>query len=264
MQELITALFDRWQGQPILVHGGGPSVLRDLLTNDLAPACVISANMHGCLQKAYPVDLIVNVDKIHTERRLPMEQLLRPFGVPIVNKHSWADYRLPDWNFPMNSGITAVAVAAMLGGDPIITTGIDLWVTGREYFHDKAVMERHKQKSVLKRGRSQPMYANAVKRLKNLTAFVGQTNVRPLSGPLCEVFLRYDKCETLPKRQDCTYRARWLKEKTVYVQARVKFNFEHRDIVQAGAQLALSKAEAARYCKLGQTYVILRPDCLIA
>jgi hypothetical protein len=256
VQELVIALFQRWANKPILVIGGGPSVIRDLLTTKLEPACVISANSHGCRQTKYPVDLIVNVDKIHTERRKPMQDLLRPFGIPIVNKHSWADYRIPDWNSPMNSGITAIALAAMLGGNPIIVTGVDLWVTGREYFHDDNVVARHKGAKVIKRPRSKPMYANAVKRLKNLTSFVGQTNVRPLSGPLTEVFLRYDSREVLPKRVDCPYRVKWMQQKTYYVQARAQFTFEHRDVVQAGQQLALSKAESERYGRLGQTYVM--------
>jgi hypothetical protein len=255
-QQLISTLFDRWASKPILVIGGGPSVIRDLINYDgPEPVAVISANAHGCRQTRFKVDLLVNVDKIHTEQRKPMEPLLRPYGVPIVNKHSWADYRLPDWNFPMNSGITGIAVAAMLGGDPIITTGIDLWVTGREYFHDPDVVARHKQKNVVRRGRTMPLYANAVKRLRNLTLFVGESNIRPLSGPLTDVYRRYNPREVLPPRRDCAYRVKWLAEKTSYARASKQFNFDHRDVVHEGTQLALSKTEAARYRALGATVV---------
>jgi hypothetical protein len=241
-QELVSALFDRWSGQPILVIGGGPSVSDDLpklLVAGVKPACVISANEHGFRQKYFPVDLVTNVDKIHCMEKRPMEQILRPFGVPIVNRHSWADFRLADWTFCGNTGLTAIALACALGGYPVIVTGIDMWKTGRVYFHDKPgtvkPARRQIRASVSRRTRE---------KLKPLTLFAKGTPVRPMSGPLTEFFPKFDPAEVLPGRNETSYTQKMRNSPTVRAEVIHSFIFTGQDPVRAGAQLALSPKEA--------------------
>ena len=214
MQASIVDLFDKWAGKPILVIGGGPSVLKDLIDGPELPniACVISANAHGCRQTRFAVDLLVNVDTRHTHLKTPMEPLLRAYGIPIVNRHLWADYLLPDWEFVANSGLTAIAVAIVLGGNPVIVTGVDLWASGREYFHDEAVLrEKCGESAEIRRNRRRlgamgTQNRAAIRRLSGLAKFAGGANIRPISGPMTAVFPQFDPHETPSIGGFCAYR----------------------------------------------------------
>lgn len=246
MPALINELFDRWNGKPILVIGGGPSVNADLpalVALGITPACVISANDHGAEQTFFPVDIYVNCDKVHCMRKIPMEKILRPLGGIIVNRHSWADYRLADWNLPGNTGITAIALAAILGGDPVLVTGIDMWKGGRIYFHDKAHPKRPRHEkqvrtSVTKRSKAA---------LNPLVRFTAGANVRPLSGPLCEFFKKFSAKEVLPPTKPVAYRRQQAGVKPVLLRAAHSFRFSNLDAVPVGRAIALSPEEAKKY-----------------
>jgi hypothetical protein len=199
---IVSRLFDRWAGKPILVLGGGPSVRTDLPQLAITPACVISANDHGAKQSRFPVEIFVNCDRMHCMLKVPMEKFLRPFGGLIVNRFSWADYRLAEWTFLGNSGLTAVAVAAALGGNPVIVTGIDMWKQGRVYFHDEEPGKiprnrRNVRPSVTRRDMNQ---------LRELKRETEGANIRPMSGPMTEVFPEYDPEEALPEAAPTAYR----------------------------------------------------------
>lgn len=241
MQELISTLFHRWYGQPILVIGGGPSVTKDLSEKRLpiTPACVISANDHALKQTRFKVDLLVNCDKVHCLLHQPMEKVLRPHGVPIVNRHSWADYRLCDWVFAGNSGMTAIAVAAALGGNPVIVTGIDMWKGGRTYFHDAPGVRPEKGRRI--RG---AVSRRDKEKIRPLKAFCAGANIRPISGPLTEWFPQYDPAEVLKPARPVGYRLK-LEEELELVQCEVvrAFPFTGHDWVQVGRRLALSSFE---------------------
>lgn len=238
MQQLVSALLDRWVNKPILVIGGGPSVTADLARLDIEPACVISANEHGFHQKKFHVDLVVNVDKVHCMLKQPMQDVLRPHGAPIVNRHSWADYRLPDWRFAGNTGLTAVALAAVLGGAPVIVTGIDMWHGGRQYFHKVPWADDKKKRrvrpSITRRNRET---------LRPLQEFVKGVAVRPMSGPMTKIFPTYDPTEIFTARP-CVQREKIREIKTVHVEAVRSFLFSGRDFVLPGQILALSPTEA--------------------
>lgn len=243
MQRLVTELFHRWEGKPILVIGGGPSVLRDLPKLDITPACVISANEHAFKQDRFKVDLITNVDKRHCLLKEPMEKILRPFGVPIVNRHSWADYRLPDWTMAGNTGMQAIALAALLGASQVIVTGIDMWSTGRVYFYDRgAKAPKHKEpKGAMKR--------RAKDRVSPLRVFCAGAHIRPMSGPLLQWFKPYDPAETLKPARPVGYRLR-LEEETTEVLCEVThpFRMSNDDYTRVGQRMALSHFE---YEKIG-------------
>jgi hypothetical protein len=242
-QALISSLFDRWAGQPILVIGGGPSVTKDLQEKYLpiTPACVISANEHGFKQSRFKVDLVVNCDKIHCLLRTPMEKMLRPLGAPIVNRHSWADYRLCDWVFQGNSGMTAIAVAAALGGNPVIVTGIDMWKGGRVYFHGAPPEPKNRSRRRVSGAVSRRDKEKAIP----LRRFCAGARVRPISGPLTEWFQKYDPAEVVkPGIPSVGYRLK-LEEELDEVQCEAvrAFPFSSHDWVRPGQRLALSSFE---------------------
>lgn len=239
MQRLVTALFNRWEGKPALVIGGGPSVLRDLpkLSHDNI-SLVISANEHGFKQDKFKVDLVTNVDKMHCLHKIPMEKILRPYGVPIVNRHSWADYRLPDWHFSGNTGMTAIALAALLGANPVIVTGIDMWYGGRIYFHDKGAKptkDKRVRESVRRRDKM---------RVKPLVQFCVGARVQPMSGVLLEWFNPYEPGKSVKASRPVGYRLR-LEEETTEVLCEVTrpFVMSSNDMTKLGQRLALSNFE---------------------
>lgn len=243
MSRLVTDLLDRWADRPILVIGGGPSVNADLprlVEVGVKPACVISANAHGAKQQFFPVDVGVNVDKRHNLLHVPMEQHMRE-GLPgaiIVNKHSWADYRLPDWRFVGNSGLTAIALACVLGGNPVICTGIDFWHGGRQYFHTPAEPEKRKRPEI--RG---AVVARDRDRIRPLVEFCRGANVRPMSGPLREFFKPFDPAETEFWSTPVTYRTKLLRTECVIAESTRTFIFSNHDVVMPGRQIAVSETE---------------------
>lgn len=124
---------------PALVICGGTGVSRDL--GNLPPlkfTTVLSANGHA-FKLPHPdrrnVDFIVAKDHYHTTTKLRMEPQLRAHGVPIISRQFWADYRMLDWNLQGNSGLTAIAIAAVLGASEIYVVGMDDFTQG-SYFHD--------------------------------------------------------------------------------------------------------------------------------
>ncbi len=240
MQKPLRDLFDRWAGQPILVIGGGPSAGTDLpklAASGIKPACVISANEHGGKQKYFPVDLAVNCDKTHLLRKVSMESVIRELGVPAINRHSWADYRLLDWTFCGNSGLTAIAVACALGGNPVIVTGIDMWQGGRRYFHDKG----HKPEKDLKVRAA--VTRHDLSRLQPLREFARGANVRPMSGPLTKVFPTFNPAEKLPAAKPVVYREVAKTMQVITMEATHGFLFSSWDPVRVGARIVMTARE---------------------
>lgn len=242
MQKLVTELFGRWEGKPALVIGGGPSVLKDLPQLSHANiGLVISANEHGFHQTQFRVDLVTNVDKIHSRLGGPMEGHLRPFGVPIVNRHSWADYRLPDWHLAANTGLQAIALAALLGANPVIVTGIDMWAGGRRYFHDKGAKAPKPGQPRQLRGAAR---RRDRERVKPLVQFCAGAHVRPMSGALTEWFKPYDPAEVLKPPRPIGMRLRLEAEcQQVICEVVRPFRLSNHDYTKVGQRLAMSHFE---------------------
>lgn len=119
------------KGRPAVVMGGAPSLPSALR---LCPdeAVYISANQHGAmLRKA---DYIVYTDRVHQRTNIPMRLILKKYGVPLVGLQPDADY-IMDNMIDANSGIRAILFAGLLGCDPIIVTGVEMY-KGGTYWHD--------------------------------------------------------------------------------------------------------------------------------
>ncbi len=248
MQRVITNLIPWYEGSPILVIGGGPSVTKDLpsLPPDFHPALVLSANEHGTKQTRFAVDYIVNCDKMHCIRHVPMEPWLRQFGVPIINKWSWADVRLTDWNFNGNSGTTAVAIAAALGGSPIVVTGIDLYAMGRSYFYDTT----EGLTPAKKRMAAKPILTQPDRRLRPLGDFVGKAHIRPMSGVMTTRWPKYMPGEVLGAPPVLPYTARAIR--SAPYRALKRFPFGNFDFLDVGSVIMLTESEAAPFLREGR------------
>lgn len=234
---LITDLIDKYDG-PILVIGGGPSVPSDFdkLPADFKPACVLSANNHGFKQDRFKVDYIVCVDNLHSETKQRCEEWLRPYGVPIITRHWWGDYRMPRLRTYGNSGQTACAVGVMLGGHPVIATGMDCW-QGKTYFHDPDV-------KVACSGRS---LGQVAKQLRYVKDWIGDPNVvRVVSGPMIPMFKQWTRHEDVSKLRLPAYATALIGGETYTAIATKTISYEVATI-PAGSQFPVSKEEAAYF-----------------
>ncbi len=178
--KLFGELVDRYKG-PILVIGGGPSAdidLPELKRRGFKPLTVISANEHGYKQDIYRPEFAVVCDYKHGETRAMMEIVLRNHGARIITAMHFGDFRLADWKMNTNAGLTAVAVACLMGGAPVVVTGIDFYKLFDEhaptYFHDADAVSNSNKKN----------RKNFEQQLAHLRARVEErwANIRAVSG----------------------------------------------------------------------------------
>lgn len=172
----------------ILVIGGAPSAIEELSrlkASGYTPDLVLSANEHGCFQGFYEVDWIVTVCAKHWDKQVPMEGYLRAFNKPIICVFDWADYRLNDWRFTGDSGLTAIAAAIREKAKQVIVTGLDGFsVAGRKYFHGDERLGKTISENVNHRR------SNDVCQWKRRCN--SPTEIRPMGGFLTHCFKRYE------------------------------------------------------------------------
>lgn len=118
-------------GRPAVVIGGGPSRLAAMPQTPL-DAIFISVNAHGCRHFAAAPDPVRRVSYAVACDKLELQ--LRPYGVPIVGRHMYADYRILA-SIATSSGMTAAYVARLMGCAPIILVGMDCY-EGATYADD--------------------------------------------------------------------------------------------------------------------------------
>lgn len=172
-------------GRPIVAMGGGPSLPADVARIRDA-ACWISANEHGA--KLRPVDYLVCCDDIHQALGVPMQQHLGRFGVPIIGRPQWCDYRFHDIDYSGNSGMWAILAGWILGGAPVIAAGFDCYQQGGTYFHDRRAVSSSNGREL----------SDFMRRFESLREIVGADAVRVVSGPLLELWPQYDPGEVFP------------------------------------------------------------------
>lgn len=125
-KQLLSDIADLYAGKPILVICGGCTTW-DILERMPAdyPACVISANGHGAKQDKFKWDYMVHVD-VMFGGTMKFQQYIAQFPqIKSISRWSFADYRIPEYGFSGDSGQTAVQVAAMMGGYPVVVAGLD-------------------------------------------------------------------------------------------------------------------------------------------
>lgn len=195
---LISELVGPYCGKPILVICGGASVARtlDLIPQDY-PACVISANEHGFKQDRFKVDFIVNVDLTFGQTREKMQDRLRKYDTPIINRWSWAHYRIPEWNFNGDSGLTAVAVAVILGGHPVVVLGLDRSTGDRRYFWETTAEPGWTTR------RRQPNIQQIRTDTQRCVDFCRDSYIRVLEGPMLAYWPSFDATEKISPWDQC-------------------------------------------------------------
>lgn len=147
--------------------GGSPSLPADL---ERAPArgdaIYISANDHGA--RLAGADYIVAHDKI--------EERIRPFGVPLITRHMWGDYRILEAPVA-NTGVIAAWFARILGCAPIFIAGMGCWNPDEPTYHDRDEPNNA--------GYLLPM-SDHVRRWQSM-CLAFPAVYRPLGGPLAEL-----------------------------------------------------------------------------
>lgn len=134
---------------PVLIIGGAETALDDYQrAARLFPAAfVISANHHAW-KLGINAHMVCCVDAFHTKIKLPMQEVLRPFNVPIVSPLWWADYNLTDWRnrlgYSVGSGLVALLVGVLLGARAVVLCGFswqraDRGVNTKEAYVHKTV-----------------------------------------------------------------------------------------------------------------------------
>lgn len=193
--KLFTDLVNQFRG-PILVIGGGPSVPRDL--EELRGArydfkTTISANEHGFHQVVYRIGYVVAADGVHHEKRKRMDHYLEQLGAPktpMISPAWFADYRLPDWRLAANTGLTAIAIAAAMGGGPIVVTGLDFYKltdpNAPTYYHDPGGASGSNKKTA-------DHFSDQCDAMHDKIGTEHQ--IRPMSGPLLQYYPRWNPHE---------------------------------------------------------------------
>ncbi len=184
---LVSALYGAHTGRQILVVGGGPSAPSQLRQLSLDNLIVISANAHAFKLGLTP-DYIVCKDHQHTETKQFMEPALRPYGVPIVTRNHWGDFRIPHWPAQGNSGAMAIGLAALMGASLIVPIGMDGYQAGT-YFHDLDAPN-------VSAGRPSGHWKSRFDRLR---ARLDGAVIRPVDGLMLQTFPAYKPGALLPK-----------------------------------------------------------------
>lgn len=237
--------------------GGGiraPDEWKTLQDAGVKFSCILSANSHGFRLPGCKPDFIWCNDTVHSETREPMEPLLRQYGVPIISRHWWADYRAGEWALTGNSGLNAIAVAVILGGRPVIPIGFDCFQEGVHFWEPDA-------QNVCK---GKPLHSFQP-RIAKLRAAVGAAAIRPLSGPLCGEFPRWRRGEmfdTVHTEPPLVEQHRALAG--YYARAKQPFtmSFDKRAEIPEGAPLALSEYELTALLARGMVEAITRPPSM--
>lgn len=213
---------------PILVVGGGMSVPSDLAKlGQREWSLVISANDHAFKIRGLEPDFIVCKDHKHTETGEFMALRLAQHHTPIISRHWWAHHRISDWPMTGNSGLMAIAVAAVLGGNPIVPIGFDFYQDGT-YWHDPNA------KNVSRGTGHLDMRAKMAK----LQSYLGAAEIRAVSGPFSKGFKPSGGT-------GCRIMELFQRMEAVKVRAirEFAFSFDRRVLVPTGAEIMVSKTE---------------------
>lgn len=249
---LVSELYAKHIGRPILVVGGGPSApaQAEKIVKRFSDMIVISANGHAWKLGLRP-DYTFCKDHIHTELKVPMEGMLRGLDSPIVTMHYWADYRAAKWPIQGNSGQHAIALAALMGGKPIIPIGIDCF-QGDTYFHTP-------KSSNISLGRPEGYWKSRMERLAGRLEGAVVRTVGPMLGP----FPRFRPDEELPRPKVPHVFAAYEDCPTHYIRAVHRFVMpqDPRSEVPVGRILPVTAGERDLFVRQGVAVGVESRNC---
>jgi hypothetical protein len=183
MSKLIGELVGQHKG-PVLVIGAAPCLPKDLAALraggfDFDKAVIVSGNEHAVYAGLKPRYIVSN-DDVHTVLKVHQEPRLRQIApyAKLCTRHWWGDYRSHKM-IKANSGITALLWGSLMGGNPTIAAGFELYRGAGCYFHSKAA---HTSPSMSRP--DQFMLAQVVELRERL----GGAPLRAVSGPLAHEF----------------------------------------------------------------------------
>jgi hypothetical protein len=244
VSELASALIGRHVG-PVLVCGGAPCLPSDLEVLrhggfGLAHAVIVSGNEHAVYAGMAPDYISVN-DDVHTVLHTHQEPRLRKLApyAKLLSRHWWADYRYPKM-IKANSGLTGVVWALLMGANPIITAGFEMYRGKNCYFHDRYAAESPSM------SRPDDFMSRQIDALKDL---LQDAPLRAVSGPLARAFGKWDPAETFAPRKQTALEERVASEKPRRMMAMTTTGWDQSMIPRGGIVAATEReaTEAARF-----------------
>lgn len=245
-QRILSDIALRFAGRPIVVMGGAPCLKTDL-ERIRGSGAWISANQHGHL--LHPADYIVCADLFHQVTGQPMSLEMAEYDVPTISPYLWSEIRITDHpqDFPMNSGILALYVAAALGGHPVIAAGFEFFAGGT-YHHDEAAKTTGR--------RELSLYLKMALYLQNHAPGV---HFQAISGPLMDVFQPYGS--EIPLRyQPPSWLTTMNQNYGVDVEWTSKTRTIYRQYPEVGGRYRLSRREAGEKHKHFKGLVTNKPQ----
>jgi hypothetical protein len=181
MKPSIEALQDQHAGQTVAVLGGGPSLPTDLAI--IPPQVVLMAVKQHALRLVKP-DYLVFTER--PEKRQELKDALAFFSGTVVSPFAqWSDYLVdvPFWTGGFSSGFAAW-LACYMGAGQVLLCGMDCYQGAQKYFCDRP-------------GYYHPCFDYPVE--NSLAAWrpaldlcENAENIRAVSGPLADIFGRYE------------------------------------------------------------------------
>lgn len=195
MNKLIGELVGKHSG-PVLVVGAAPCLPNDLRILreggfDVDGAVIVSGNEHAVYAGLKPHYIVAN-DDVHTVLKVHQEPRLRQIApyAKLCTRHWWGDYRSHKM-LKANSGITALLWGSLMGGNPVIAAGFELYRGHGCYFHSKA---SHGSPSM---ARPDQFMLAQVEELKRK---LDGAPLRAVSGPLAAAFGKWNPNEKFEPR----------------------------------------------------------------
>lgn len=214
---LLCELALKHAGRPIVVMGGGES-LPEHLARCPKDAVYISANQHGAMLRK--VDYILALDSI--------EDIVRPFDVPIIGKRPWCDIRIENWKNIGNSGMEAARAAWVLGGHPIILAGMDCYTAGTYHHNPGAELK----------GTAMNPLQDHLRHWQGIRDLLPGATIRTCGGPTTAIFPEWDPAEILPAWSPPaelvamrTTRPHWVKTKRLAYLNGIKYPLNEEVLV---------------------------------
>jgi hypothetical protein len=218
MRAVIGDLVHRHVGHPAVIVGGAPSRLNEIAACPEG-AVWFSVNDHGLRARA-TCDYICALD--------PIAEELKGRGAPVLSTQRSADVRAFEMRCA-NSAIFAAWCAWVMGCAPIVVIGVECYA-GKTYAHDPDAESAGRLFTV----------AQHLDRWQMLTRIAPGLMLRPVGGPLLQIFPRHQPSENAAPSADLAI----VRAAAAGVRLQMRFRYEG---YKQGERVELSEAEARRF-----------------